>query len=412
MNKMWTTEEYKEKLRVVNDSVELIDEYKGAKVKVLFRCKKCGNEWMTRPALLLRGLSCPQCSKKTGGWRARKTNESFIEELKSVSPQLTPLEKYVNNKTKILFRCNVCGYQWKTMPWATLKGYGCPQCGGVMVPTQEEFLERLHNFNPDIEALSTYKNSKTFMKFRCNKCGYEWETTSHTLFASKNQGCPQCAGNVSPTPEEFEQKVKALLPDIEMLSMYKNSRTTVECLCNQCGHRWKTLPSTLMKGSGCPACFEASSHISRGEAKIERILKEKSIKFEQDVPSLSIWDCKDTPEIAHKRYDFIIFDEKGGIVGVIEYDGKQHFAPSKFGVKTYYETVKSDTVKTAYAEKEKWPLLRIRYDQIQKTEEIVNDFLNNKEKYAEQHNPYLNNQEYWSLRERFVTKKIESVSVS
>ena len=39
------------------------------------------------------------------------THEEFIKKLESKGVNITPLEKYINSSTKILCRCNKCGYE-------------------------------------------------------------------------------------------------------------------------------------------------------------------------------------------------------------------------------------------------------------------------------------------------------------
>jgi hypothetical protein len=93
---------------------------------------------------------------------------------------------------------------------------------------------------------------------------------------------------------------------------------------------------------------------SKGEFKIERILKENNISF-----------IKEYPVIINKRifrFDFAIFqDDK--LQYFIEYDGKQHFEPVEFfGGKDYYEYIKdNDNIKNNYCIINNIPLIRISY---------------------------------------------------
>jgi hypothetical protein len=69
---------------------------------------------------------------------------------------------------------------------------------------------------------------------------------------------------------------------------------------------------------------------SRGEIKIEEILKMNNLKFEMEYsfPGLA------SPNGKLLRFDFVIFDDDGQIDFIIEYQGRQHYEPSqKFGGK-------------------------------------------------------------------------------
>lgn len=58
----------------------------------------------------------------------RKTDEEFRSELLSINSAIIPLEPYINGRTKILCRCDSCGYEWSPTPNNLLQGSGCPKC--------------------------------------------------------------------------------------------------------------------------------------------------------------------------------------------------------------------------------------------------------------------------------------------
>lgn len=79
------------------------------KIKVRHNCKECNyHEWEITPSNILIGYGCPECGKVKIGERLKKTHEQFLEQLNKVHGEgvYIPLEKYVNNSTKILVRHN------------------------------------------------------------------------------------------------------------------------------------------------------------------------------------------------------------------------------------------------------------------------------------------------------------------
>ena len=60
--------------------------------------------------------------------RPKFTNKSFTAKLLASGAKCTPLEPYVHNGSKILFKCNVCSNEWRTTPYRILHGMGCPIC--------------------------------------------------------------------------------------------------------------------------------------------------------------------------------------------------------------------------------------------------------------------------------------------
>lgn len=67
---------------------------------------------------------------------------------------------------------------------------------------------------------------------------------------------------------------------------------------------------------------------SRGEIKIEDILKEAGLDFSMEYSFPDLLSFKNNP----LRFDFAVFDDDGNLDFLIEYQGVQHYEPkSKFG---------------------------------------------------------------------------------
>lgn len=69
---------------------------------------------------------------------------------------------------------------------------------------------------------------------------------------------------------------------------------------------------------------------SRGEIKIEEILRNAELNFKEEYIFPDLKSSSGRP----LRFDFVVFDDDGKIDFLIEYQGKQHYeASSKFGGK-------------------------------------------------------------------------------
>lgn len=130
---------------------------------------------------------------------------------------------------------------------------GCRKCAGSYSYSNEEFLERLKKVNENIEPLSEYVKSNQKIKLRCLICLHEWETTPNKLLSSKT-GCPKCAGQVSMSQQEFIDKMKKINSNIVVEGNFKDVDSKIELFYKLCGCEWKTTPSHLFKGTGCPNC--------------------------------------------------------------------------------------------------------------------------------------------------------------
>lgn len=61
-----THEEFLEKLRKINQNIEIVSKYKTDKEKILCKCKIDGHIWSVRPSSLLSGVGCPHCHSSKG----------------------------------------------------------------------------------------------------------------------------------------------------------------------------------------------------------------------------------------------------------------------------------------------------------------------------------------------------------
>ena len=120
---MRSTQEFIKLVEIKNPFIQVLDEYRGARKKILCKCKKCEYTWEIRADHLLEGHGCPKC-----GGALQKDNNLFVKQLEEKQVLIEPLEEYVNAKTKILCRCRICHNEWKVLPNKLLAGNGCPVC--------------------------------------------------------------------------------------------------------------------------------------------------------------------------------------------------------------------------------------------------------------------------------------------
>lgn len=136
-----------------------------------------------------------------------------------------------------------------------------------------------------------------------------------------------------------------------------------KCRCGICGNIFTALPAKINNGhiTSCGCRIQSS-----GEEYIKKLLEENCIDY---IPQYSFDDCK-YKYVLH--FDFAIIKNNFPI-GLIEYDGKQHFEPIDFfgGEKEFKESQKRDKIKNAYCKLHNIPLLRIPYT-------LSNDEIKNK----------------------------------
>ena len=191
------TEEFAEKLHLINHDIIIVSEYKSSHDQIRCKCNVCGYEFTTYPYYLLNGKRCPKCSAERKKNSGKLSNDLFIERLNKCNPNVEPLEEYKGGHTKIRCRCKIHNREWSTTPGELYHGCGCPECYTERIRkalswSKDEFIARLEQVNPDIEVFGEYINIQTGIECRCRKCGYVWHPKPNNLLYGKVTGCPKC----------------------------------------------------------------------------------------------------------------------------------------------------------------------------------------------------------------------------
>lgn len=121
-----TQEQFVKEVSEANPNILPLGKYTNANTKVLFRCKVCGYEWETKPAVIINlDSGCPKCAGTT-----KRTTEEFVAEAGTVHSSKYDYSKvdYINSRTKVCIICPIHGEFWQT-PSSHLRGSGCPVCG-------------------------------------------------------------------------------------------------------------------------------------------------------------------------------------------------------------------------------------------------------------------------------------------
>jgi len=122
-------------------------------------------------------------------------------------------------------------------------------------------------------------------------------------------------------------------------------------------------------------------NMSRGEQTVYDILEELGLEYETDFKTE--YKFKNLLGIGNRqlRYDFVIFDKEELLL--IEFDGRQHYKPVKWQnnesdekVQQRYEMIRChDKRKNKFAKKHEYPLLRIKYSDVNSAKELIEEFL-------------------------------------
>ena len=298
----------------------------------------------------------------------KKTLQEFINQMKTINPNIEIIGEYINSVTAIDYICKKDGYTGSSCPSLLLRGHGCPKCYGNVKKTTNEFIEEMKNINPSISIIGQYVNNKTKIKCLCLKDDNIWEAAPSHLLNGK--GCPECkkekiSKNKTLSHNEFINRMSIINADIKILSKYKKAQTKIICQCEIDGHKWEATANNLLRGHGCPKCKS-----SKGEKIVRNYLSNNNIDYQQQ-----------------KEFDDLI-GLGGGLLSfdfylpsynlLIEYQGQQHEKPVNFlgfGVEyansKFLKQQEHDRRKREYAKSNNIKLLEIWYWDYDNVEKIL-----------------------------------------
>lgn len=370
------------KIRLQEDfgtNIFLVGKYTNLSTPTLFGCIN-GHNWETSPRCIVNMKhGCPKCAISRNSDKAKKTLEKYKEEVSLNNPFVTVLgNKYTNNNTPLLHKCNICGYEWNAIPNNILKGHGCKKCAVdksalKQIKSHADFIRDFisNNSNSDnIEILSKYKGSHNTILCKCLICNKEWEAIATNLL--KGSGCPCCKSEliskIQRKPQQLYEKELENF-NIKLLEPYTTANIARLHKCLLCGYEWNVRPNNILTGQcRCPNCYKENS---KGEYIILTYLSQNQIKY-----------------ISHKTFDNLR-GVNGGLLSydfylteynlLIEFQGIQHEYPVEhFGGKEQFKIQQEhDKRKRQYAQKQNIDLLEIWYYEINNTEAILTRTLNN-----------------------------------
>lgn len=170
------------------------DNVKDGRSKIEMRHNKCGHIWSPQiSSFIYGGRRCPNCFGK------RKLEVSDIykrcKNLHGDEYQIIDIGNYVNNKSKITVRHNICSYIYDVSVQNLInKGSGCPKCSGKLKLSKSEISHRFKKvYGGDYDSYldDDPKNGRSKIRILHKTCGNEWVASiSNILY--QNTGCPFC----------------------------------------------------------------------------------------------------------------------------------------------------------------------------------------------------------------------------
>lgn len=269
MSHKLSTEEFKKKLfdKRGND-VTLLSDFSGSTNPITVRFNTCGHEVIiNRPYNVLNGSGCSICKDKN----KRRSPADFARQFNSVKgDEYTLLSDYVNSRTKVTVRHNVCKNIYSALPKTALK-YNCPFCSKNAPKGTQKFTNELNSKYPGQYLVKgNYVNAATPILVKHLKCGRSWSPTPDNILSGRSH-CPYCSRESLAqqkrlkTPE-IQKRINDLFNNSLVLSdvnSYINGESYLNYTCLICGHHSRAMAKNLLQGHGCPYCANEHRYDNR-----------------------------------------------------------------------------------------------------------------------------------------------------
>ena len=168
--------------RLVSTNIIRLEDSKGGRTKIKFKCILDDYEWMSTPSNILHnGNGCARCSK-----HEPITNLNL--DMRLVGRSLIRIEDVSHTKMKIKFRCEVDGHEWYATANSILDGNGCPKCAKHEICTNKYIDDNLRN--RPIIRIGDSQGSTIKITFKCAIDNYQWNALPSNII--RGSGCPSC----------------------------------------------------------------------------------------------------------------------------------------------------------------------------------------------------------------------------
>ena len=315
------------------------------------------------------------------GYKFTNYNDTFVVDIMDLS---------YGSKIKVKAKCDYCGepkdVQWKNYYnkyYLKNEKYACCHCKQIKI--SEKTLEERQQYLYDgiikvcsekglilLTQKEEIKTCDTRIKYLCPIHG-ENDTKAYTLFLG--HGCPDCMYEKAKlTPNEVYKRISDFGATLLNKEDYIDTITkNLIIICRECGSPFTTSYNSFISCNGGQYCPECTKHESLGEKKIRLFLENNKINY---ICQYTYNDCKDVHVLP---FDFYLPDHNK----LIEYDGRQHYYPSKWNsemtdedtVLNFNKTQKHDNIKNDYCNKNNIKLLRIPYWNFDNINDILKTYL-------------------------------------
>lgn len=270
-------------------------------------------------------------------------------------------DKFSGGKRRTMWycECDCVNHSEVVVSADYLKRSKSPSCGCEATNNRVK-LNRKNNIGDKYGRLTIvdilWDNTRTKAVCRCD-CGNIYTGVKADITSGHTQSCGCLQRDMASVSNTKDWAGYVSRWGVELLCQdhkNKSGQWVWRCRCGICGSEFFELPAKIHNGhvTSCGCRIQ-----SAGEELIANSLTDMNIKF---ISQYTFENCKNRYVL---RFDFGVIDSDGQLLGLIEYDGQQHFRPIDFfgGEESFCKTQENDKIKNEYCDSHNIPLLRIPY---------------------------------------------------
>lgn len=224
------------------------------------------------------------------------------------------------------------------------------------------------------------KSSNVVIEFICDYCGTKASKRLDSLMAARNvipkDSCQECSSRKHYEALLIKGTLYSKYPEISKdwceesnelspKEVTPHSKKKVVWVCSK-KHSWVApIYSRTNGGSGCPTCSE-----SKGEKRVANSLDSLNVRYEKEYYFTNLIGRGG----GFLKFDFALIGANNKVTALVEFDGPFHFN-KLFKGDGHELLVVHDRVKNNYCQEYNLPLLRIPHWDIEKTHELLADFI-------------------------------------
>lgn len=315
-------------------------------------------------------------------WILRSVCTDTVQKLEELG--YTLLDSYTNCMKRVEM-VDKDGYQYFCPSYHIVAGHSPDRFGKANPHTIQNIHHWLALNGKSFILLSDrYVDARSHLEFRCNICGNAFLLSWNSV--KNGCGCRHCKyaaqADIMRTNATKHGKFIDEYPRLrdewcfdrneeDITSLSSMSPRKVWWRCAKCGHEWQTSISHRTKdNSGCPKCKH-----SKGEDAVSAYLDKKNIKY---ISQRWFSDCRDARPLP---FDFYLPEHNA----CIEFQGMQHYVPVDFRchkvsddpetIERFEALQRRDEIKRNYCLANNIRLLEIPYTAINEVDELISTFL-------------------------------------